>query len=398
MYIWERPDWPIFTWNADRLMPVLGEARYRQGQFLGMMRGMGFEARAASEIMATTDDIVKTSAIEGEVLNPASVRSSIARRLGIPMGGLAPSDRRIEGMVDMTLDATRNFDTPLSVERLFGWHAALFPAGYSGMAKIDVAAWRRDRDGPMQVISNPYSARPTIHFEAPPAARVPAEVDRFITWFNGPSLELDGLHRAALAHLWFVTIHPFDDGNGRIARAIADLAVAQGERAGQRFYSMSSEIERNKNAYYRALETAQRGDLDVTPWVLTFAELYQAAIATAEAAAQRVLERESFWKAQADQPPFSDRQHKVLRRLLDGFEGFITTAKWSKMCDCSPDTALRDINDLVSRGILERNPGGSKNASYRFDWPKGREGQVVAPPDPSPPAMSPPTSARSKRF
>jgi Fic family protein len=369
MYIWEDESWPSFCWNSDQLLPRLTEARYLQGRFLGTMRGLGFDARLASELEATTDDVVKTSAIEGEVLNPSSVRSSIARRLGIPEGGLAPADRKVDGVVDMILDATRNFDRPLDVERLFGWHAALFPSGFSGLNRIDVGCWRSDCDGPMQVVSKIYSNRPIVHFEAPPAGRLDTEMNRFIDWFNGESLKLDGLLRAGLSHLWFVTIHPFDDGNGRIARAVADLAIAQLEGTGQRLYSMSSQIERDKKRYYEALERTQKGSLDITAWLTTFTDLYVQAVQAAERTADRVVARESFWKAHADGAPLSDRQQKVLRKLLDGFEGFMTTGKWQNLCNCSADTAQRDIADLVSRGIFTRNPGGSKNTSYRFNWP-----------------------------
>lgn len=369
MFIWEDEEWPDFRWDNARLMPILTDARYSQGRFLGTMKSLGFDARLTSELEATTDDVIKTSAIEGEVLNPASVRSSIARRLGLPEGGLAPADRKVDGVVDMILDATRKFERPLDTKRLFGWHAALFPTGYSGKDKIDVGSWRSDRDGPMQVVSRIYSDRPTVHFEAPPAARVSAEMDRFIDWFNGESLKLDGLLRAGLSHLWFVTIHPFDDGNGRIARAVADLAIAQLEGTGQRLYSMSSQIERDKKSYYDALEKSQKGSLDVTDWLTTFTDLYVRAVQAAETTADRVVAREAFWKAQAGAAPFSARQQKVLRKLLDGFDGFITSGKWQNICDCSPDTAQRDIADLVDRGIFSRNPGGSKNTSYRFNWP-----------------------------
>lgn len=372
-YIWQRAGWPDFTWDAGALLQPLAQARHRQGLFLGRMRDIGIEARRQAELAALSEDVVKTSAIEGEVLNPASVRSSIARRLGIPDAGLMPADRRVEGVVDIVMDAARDHAAPLTPERIFGWHAALFPTGYSGKDRIDVAQWRTDRQGPMQVVSNVYAAAPTVHFQAPPAHRVPQEMSAFLAWFNAPGVNAAGptdpLIRAGLAHLWFVTIHPLDDGNGRIARAIADLAVAQAEGTGQRFYSLSGTIERRKARYYEMLEVTQKGGLDVTPWLLWFTDCYAAAIATAEATAERVVLKARFWAAHQDAAPFSGRQRKVLGTLLDGFEGTITTRKWANICGCSPDTALRDINDLVGRGLLVRNPGGSKNTSFTFAWP-----------------------------
>lgn len=366
-YIWQRPNWPRFRWDAAALLPGLAEARYRQGRFLGMMLALGLEARRASEAAVTSEDVLSTSAIEGEVLPPASVRSSIARRLGLPNGGVAPTDRKVEGVVDMVLDATKNFAAPLTAERIFGWHAALFPTGYSGKERIDVGCWRTDRLGAMQVVSNVYAPKPRLHFEAPPTARLADAMDRFLAWFNGEAEGLDPLLRAGLAHLWFVTIHPMDDGNGRIARAIADLAVAQMERTGQRFYSMSSQIECDKKRYYAVLEKTQKGDLDVTGWLLWFMDCYCAAVTAAETAAGRVMGRSRFWQAHADRP-MTDRQRKVLGKLLDGFEGVLTARKWASLAGCSPDTAQRDINELLAMGVLERNPGGGRSTSYRLPW------------------------------
>ncbi|KAA0586529.1 Fic family protein [Azospirillum lipoferum] len=367
-YIWQREDWPSFSWNAGALLSPLADARHRQGLFLGKMRDIGIDGRLEAELVALTEDVEKTSAIEGEVLNPSSIRSSIARRLGIPDAGLGPTDRKVEGVVEIVLDAAKNYAAPLTNERIFGWHAALFPTGYSGKDRIDVARWRTDRHGPMQVVSSTFSPAPVVHFEAPPAGCVPGEIAAFLAWFNA-SRSIDPLLRAGLAHLWFVTIHPMDDGNGRIARAIADLAIAQAERSGQRFYSMSGAIERDKRRYYAALEAAQRGDLDITDWLLWFLECYANAIAAAEAITDRVFTRAKFWMAQDGGLPFSERQRKVLTKLLDGFEGNLTTKKWASICGCSADTALRDINDLVTRGLLVRNPGGSKNTSFTFRWP-----------------------------
>lgn len=385
-YIWERNDWPHFRWDAASLLEPLGEARHRQGLFLGKMRDIGIDAKLEAELAALSEDVVKTSAIEGEVLNPASVRSSIARRLGIPDAGMMPTDRKVEGVVDIILDATKNYHDPLTDQRIFGWHAALFPTGYSGREKIDVAQWRTDSQGVMQVISNPFSLTPTIHFQAPPARRLAGEMAAFLQWFNGGQ-PMEPLLRAGLAHLWFVTIHPMDDGNGRIARAVTDLAVAQAERTGQRFYSMSGAIEQDKKHYYNTLESTQKGDLDITEWLLWFTHCYTRAILSAEAVTERVVSKARFWTVHADPalPPFNERQHKVLGKLLEGFDGFLTTKKWMGMCGCSQDTASRDIAGLVERGLLVRNPGGSKNTSYRFNWPPEPDLEAAPEEQPTPP-------------
>lgn len=372
MYVWQRNDWPNFRWDNNVLLPAVAAARFRQGRFLGVMEGAGFDARMQAELTATSEDAVTTSAIEGEALNPASVRSSIARRLGIPDGGLAPQDRKVEGVVDMVLDAAKDFDSPLTARRIWGWHAALFPTGYSGKERIEVGRWRSDHAGAMQVVSNIYAPKPTIHYEAPPAARVAAEMDAFVDWFNKDSLAMDGLIRAGVAHFRFVTIHPLDDGNGRIARAIADLAISQMERTGQRFYSLSSQIERGKKLYYDVLEQAQKGDLDITDWLVWFTGCYVRAIEAADTTRAAVLRKAAFWRDQAGRPPLSLRQAKVVGKLLDGFEGNITARKWAAICKCSQDTAQRDINDLIGRGLLARNPGGGRSTSYSFLWP-GRQ-------------------------
>lgn len=361
MYIWQRADWPRFRWDGDALLTPLAEARHRQGELIGAMRRLGFELRREAELVASTEEAVKTSAIEGEELAPASVRSSVARRLGLPMAGLPPSDRKVEGTVEMMLDATMNFAKPLTAKRLFGWHAALFPTGFSGLQRVRVGAWRRDDTGPMQVVSGSIG-RTKVHFEAPPAARLAGETRRFLDWF-ALKPTIDGLMRAGIAHLWFVSIHPFDDGNGRIARAIADLALAQMEGTGQRFYSMSSEIQRERARYYEVLEQAQRGSLDVTAWLDWFIRSFRRAIDRASAGSRQVLAKAEFWRRFAEDP-ISARQRAVLNRFLDGFEGALTAKKWAAIAKCSVDTAQRDINDLLVRGLLVRNPGGSKRTSY----------------------------------
>ncbi len=363
MYVWEQSQWPQFRWREAELIEPLGAARLLQGRLLGNMQRLGFDLKREAQLEALTEDVLKTSEIEGEVLDRNSVRSSLARRLGVPQAGLAPVDRRAEGMVDVMLDATANFAAPLTRERLFGWQAALFPGGYSGLHRVMTGSWRDDAGGPMEVVSGPLG-RERVHYRAPPAARLDVEMQRFLDWFNHP-VQPEGLLRAGLAHLWFVTIHPFDDGNGRIARAIADHALAQSEGAGQRFYSMSSQIRKERAQYYDMLEHTQRGDLDITAWLRWFLGCFSRAIDSAEAACAQVLRKADFWQRVAHEP-LNDRQRTVLNRYLDGFEGKLTARKWAVIGKCSLPTAQRDINDLLARGILRRNPGGSKNTSYEI--------------------------------
>ena len=363
MWIWREEAWPNLTWDASQLLGPMTEAVRRQSLLLGKMQMLGFGLRCEAELKTSIEDVVQTSAIEGETVDRDRVRSSLARRLGLPDGGLPPADRKVEGLVEITLDATRNHRSPLTQERLFGWHAALFPTGYSGLRPIAVANWRTDVDGPMQVVSGAFG-RERVHYEAPPAERLPVEMGRFLDWFNQDD-QLGPVMKSGLAHLWFVTIHPFEDGNGRIARTIADLALAKAERTGQRFYSMSSQIMRERDAYYEMLEKTQRGDTDVTRWLTWFAGCYARAVDRAEAMIADVLAKAEFWQRFAREP-LSERQKKVLNRFLDGFEGSLTAKKWAALAKCSVDTAQRDIKDLLDRKILVRGPGGSKNTSY---WP-----------------------------
>ena len=360
-YLWERTDWPRFRWDAETLLAPLADARNRQGRLLGTMSQLGFDLKIESELQATIEDVLKTSEIEGEALDLASVRSSVARRLGVSQGGASVSDRTVDGVVEMVLDATQHHGRPLTVERLWGWHAALFPTGYSGVRKITVADWRTDRDGPMRVVSGPMG-KERVHFEAPPAERVASEMERFVSWFAGRP-PVDCLLRSGVAHLWFVTIHPLDDGNGRIARAIADLALAQMEGTGQRFYSVSAQIMRERSRYYRMLETAQRGTLDITEWLAWFIACFGRAIDDALTEHRVVLGKAEFWRRYAHEA-FSARQKAVLNRVLHRFVGKLTAKKWASLGKCSVATAQRDINDLLSRGLLTRNPGGSKRTSY----------------------------------
>jgi len=359
MYIWQRPNWPDFRWGSAALLEPLAVARLKQGQLLGKMEHLGFGLKLEAELAALTEDVIKTSEIEGEILDRNSVRSSLARRLGVPDAGIAPTDRRVEGVVEMMLDATQNYVRPLTAQRLFGWQAALFPTGFSGLRPILTGAWRTDAEVPMQVVSGPIG-RDRVHYEAPP--KIEEEMEGFLAWFNGkPTAE--GLLRAGLAHLWFVTIHPFEDGNGRIARAIADQALAQSENVGQRFYSVSSQIRAERNHYYDSLERTQRGDVDVTDWLLWFLGCFSRAIDGAQTIMASVLQRAEFWQRHADEK-FVYRQREILNRYMQGFEGKLTAKKWATMTKVSIPTAQRDINDLVERGVLRRNPGGSKNTSY----------------------------------
>jgi Fic family protein len=361
MYIWERPDWPDLTWDSAHLAALLGQASREQGRLLGRMQDLGFELRREAQLNTLTEDVVRSSEIEGEKLDSDQVRSSIARRLGMEVGGLVPADRNVEGIVEMMLDATTNYAQPLTADRLFGWHAALFPTGRIGLQKITVGNWRDDSGGPMQVVSGPIG-RQRIHYEAPPAARVPEDMDRFLSWFEAPG-KIDPLLIAGLAHVWFVTIHPFDDGNGRIARAIADMALAHSEQSTQRFYSMSAQIRRERSNYYTTLERTQKGALDVTSWQEWFLSCLLRAIEGSQDTLSAVLGKARFWERFAQQS-LNARQVKVLNRLLDGFEGKLTTSKYARLTQGSQDTAYRDILDLVERGALRKDPGRGRSTSY----------------------------------
>lgn len=361
MYIWEKADWPAFTWDERSLAKTLANVSREQGRLLGKMEGLGFDLRSEAHLRTLTEDVIKSSEIEGETLSRDQVRSSIARRLGMDAGGIAPADRNVEGVVEMMLDATGNYDKALTKERLFGWHASLFPTGRSGMTFIKAGDWRDDRNGPMQVVSGPIG-REKVHYEAAPAARVPDEMAKFLRWFEKPG-DTDPLLVAGLAHLWFVTIHPFDDGNGRIARAIADMALARSEKTGQRFYSMSAQIRRENKEYYDLLEWTQKDELDVTRWQDWFLNCLMRAIDGARDTLGAVLNKAHFWERFAKEP-LNERQIKLLNMLLDGFEGKLTTSKWAKITKCSQDTAYRDILDLVERHALQKEPGGGRSTSY----------------------------------
>src|ERR1039458_8989210 len=361
MYIHELEDWPRFTWDRERLAEPLAAVRHRQGRLVGHMEALGFTLRQEAVLQTLTSDVIKSSEIEGEKLEPEQVRSSVARHLGMDVGGLKAADRNVEGIVEMMRDATRRYDQPLTDERLFSWHASLFPTGRSGMTKIRAGAWRDDSTGPMEVVSGAIG-KERVHYQALAAKRLDGEMKAFLEWFNA-NADIDPVLKAGLAHLWFVTIHPFDDGNGRIARAIADMALARSENSPQRFYSMSAQIRQERGAYYDILEETQKGTLDITPWMEWFLGCLGRAIDGAQTTLAAVLNKARFWDAIAG-IAINGRQRLVLNRLLDGFEGKLTTSKYAKLAKCSPDTALRDILPLVGRGILVRNPEGGRSTSY----------------------------------
>ena len=366
-FIHELSGWPEFTWDTEALAGPLAAVRHKQGKHLGKMEALGFELRTEASLAALTEEVVKSSAIEGEHLDPDEVRSSIARKLGLDVAGLPVPGRDVEGVVEMMLDATQQYEEPLADERLFGWHAALFPTGRSGIHKITVGAWRTDKNGPMQVVSGPIG-KEKVHFQAPDAPRLDTEMKRFLEWFDNSEL-IDPVLRAGIAHFWFVTIHPFDDGNGRIARAIADMALARADQTKDRFYSMSSGIEAQRKDYYLKLEAAQRNGLDITPWLVWFLECLDATIDDAESTLGAVLHKARLWQ-RINPTPVNERQRQVINRMLDNFKGHLTTSKYAKLAKCSNDTALRDIRELLDRGIIVKNKGGGRSTSYRLADPE----------------------------
>ena len=362
-YIWQASDWPSWRYDIGALAGPMTEVSKAQGLLLGRLADVGGLLRDQAQLVALTEDVVKTSEIEGEHLDLVSVRSSIARRLGVDIGALSPVDRHVEGIVEMILDATANCQIEVTPKRLFGWHAALFPSGYSGLSRIQVAQWRDDASGPMQVVSGPIH-RQKVHFEAPPADRLEDEIAALLSWVNSETRELP-LIKAGLGHLWFVTLHPFDDGNGRIARALGDLLLARADCSSQRFYSLSSQIQRDRKAYYAILERTQKGSMDVTAWLIWFLESLKCALDHALVAVDAVLFRTRYWQKWASLP-LNERQIKVLNRILDGFEGKLTNSKWAALAKCSADTALRDINSLVAHGVLRKTEAGGRSCSYEL--------------------------------
>ena len=362
-YLWQRPDWPQWRYDATALAEPLAQLHRAQGELVGRMAHLGLAQRDLATLQVLTQEVITTSAIEGEMLNLEAVRSSIARKLGVDIGALAPADRHVDGVVDMVLDATQQHAQPLTAERLFGWHAALFPTGFSGRLRIQVGAWRNDATGPMQVVSGAVG-REKVHFEAPPAHALSAQTAAFLEWFNAKPSG-DALVHAGLAHLWLVTLHPFDDGNGRISRAVGDMALARAEGSAQRFYSLSAQIQRERKQYYEQLEATQRGTMDVTPWLEWFFACLLRAVQGADGLLAGVLDKAQFWQRWTG-TPLNARQISVLNRVLDGMDGQLTNAKWATLGKCSADTALRDINDLLARGVLRRLEGGGRNTAYSW--------------------------------
>lgn len=353
--------WPEWRYDLAALAGPMAEVSRAQGLLMGRLADIGMALRDQASLAALTEDVVKTSEIEGEQLNVESVRSSIARRMGVDIGALAPVDRHVEGVVEMVLDATAHCAGLVTRERLFGWHAALFPTSYSGLSRIKVGGWRDDASGPMQVVSGPIG-RQHVHFEAPPADRLESETRRFLDWMNRSSSE-PPLLKAGLGHLWFVTLHPFDDGNGRIARAVGDLLLARADGSPQRFYSVSAQIQRERKSYYAILEQTQKRSMDVTEWLLWFLDIVHRAVDQAQHTLDAVLTKARFWQRWSNMP-LNARQVKLLNLLLGGFEGKLTSSKWAAIAKCSPDTALRDINDLVGRGVLRKTDAGGRSTGY----------------------------------
>lgn len=361
-YIHQIKNWTQFQWNEGAFIGLLSEVRHLQGKLMGKAELLGFELKDEANLETLTQDVVQSSEIEGEILNPEQVRSSIATRLGLKDSGLQHSDRHIEGVVEMMLNATQNNDKTLNKERLFAWHAALFPTGRSGMYKIEVAQWR---SGDMQVVSGAMG-KEKVHYEAPKAELLEKEMKQFISWFNKDS-NLDPILKAAIAHLWFVTVHPFDDGNGRIARAITDMQLSKADGVNQRFYSMSAQIMNERKSYYKVLERTQKGDLDITEWIVWFLGCLKNAIRSSNTVIDKVVKKHQFWIQHAGLIS-NERQLKILNKLMFNFEGNLTTSKWAKMTGTSQDTALRDITDLVNKGILLKASSGGRSTHYVLNW------------------------------
>jgi len=369
-YIWKYKSWPHFTWNSDALLKPLGDVRFNQGSLIAQVRELGFDIQQTARADVLVEEALKTSAIEGEKLDPDAVRSSVGRQLGLPDAGLKyVQDQKADGLVQILLDATNNHSKELTPERLFAWHASLFPTGYSGMIQINVAQWRDDKYGPMQVVSGPIGHK-KVHFEAPPANLIENEMERFVFWANEKTA-LDGILKAALAHLWFISIHPFDDGNGRIARTLTDMLLARDENSSKRFYSFSSQIMAERNDYYDILNASQIGNLEITNWLIWFLECMNRAILNSNSLLERIMIKARFWKTFA-QTPLNSRQTKVINRLLDaghnGFEGGLKNKKYMGIAHTSRATAQRELADLVQKMVLVRLPGGGRSASYDLNW------------------------------
>ncbi len=362
-YIHQINEWPQFTWDTEQLIMLLGETRFLQGTLMGKMQTLGFNLRNEALLDTLTLDVIKSSEIEGEQLSLDQVRSSVARRLGMEIAGSVESDRNVDGVVDMMMDATQNCFEPLNADRLFNWHAALFPTGRSGMYKITVADWRRDTTGPMQVVSGAMG-KERVHFQAPSSDVVASEMKVFLQWFNNYK-DMDLVLKAAVAHLWFVTIHPFEDGNGRMARALTDMMLAQSDPSSQRYYSMSAQIRVERKKYYSMLEKTQKSDLDITEWIKWFLNCLIKSLKSTDSTLLNVMSKADFWNKHT-KTTFNDRQKKLLNKLQDNFDGKLTSSKWAKIAKCSKDTAIRDINDLIVKDVLEKEASGGRSTSYHF--------------------------------
>lgn len=363
MYIYENPKWPNFEWNNEKLLPLLSYVRNRQGKLIGKMGALGFELRNEANLEILTQDVLKSTEIEGEFLDKEQVRSSIARRLGLDISGLIYSERNVDGIVDLMLDATRNYEQELNKQRLFSWHNSLFPTGQSGLYKITTGTWREDSTGPMQVVSGALG-KEKVHFQAPSSELIEVEMQIFLDWFN-QNQNTDSVLKAAIAHLWFITIHPFEDGNGRISRALSDMLLARSDEQSYRFYSMSSQIRKERNAYYFILEKTQKGDIDISEWLEWFLNCMLNAINNSEIYLEKVIFKHSFW-TEHSKTKLNSRQTKILNLLLDDFTGVLNTTKWAKICKCSQDTALRDIQDLMEKEILAKSIGGGRSTNYEL--------------------------------
>ena len=362
-YIYQHEEWPDFIWDIETLSNLLADVRNTQGKLTGKMEALGFNLQNEAFLETLTADVLKSNEIEGIVLDKQAVRSSIAHRLGIDAGGLPPSDRNIEGIVDVMFDATGNFEEPLTKERLFGWHYAMFPMGRSGMYEITVGSWRNDSTGPMQVVSGAMD-KEKIHYEAPPAELIDNEITVFLNWFNKKP-DIDPVLKAGIAHLWFVTLHPFEDGNGRITRAITDMLLARSDGLPRRFYSMSSQIQKQRKSYYEILERTQKGKLDITEWINWFLNTLRKAIMNSEDTLSLITRKHRFWNTYGTRIK-NERQKRLLNKLLEGFTGNLTTSRWAKIAKCSQDTALRDIQDLIDKGILVQSSSGGRSTKYKL--------------------------------
>jgi Fic family protein len=363
-YIHLNKDWPNFKWDSDAIVNLLSEARNLQGRLLGKMDALGFELRNEALLNTLTLDVLKTSEIEGELLNRDQVRSSIARKLGMEIAGSIESDRKVDGVVEMMLDATQNCFNPLTKSRLFDWHAALFPTGRNGMYPIIVGDWRKDTTGPMQVVSGPMG-KEKVHFIAPNSELIEKEMDNFLNWFTENN-KIDLVLKAAITHLWFVTIHPFDDGNGRITRALTDMLLAQADKSNQRFYSMSAQIRIERKKYYEILEKTQKGDLNITNWIQWFLQCLINSLHSTDDVLVKVLFKGKFWQIHS-KTILNERQKKLINKLLEGIDGKLKSSKWSKIAKCSKDTAIRDINDLIEKEILRKEEAGGRSTNYELN-------------------------------